>query len=141
MEVYASFAALPSMRSLEGNMISWDDEEFEYPPELPPNWKSQIKKISMIMSSVSGAAFAGLVAPMEALERFTYHHAGAIIGDREHNATAIVSALREYASHSVQYLDLTVEDQDGLMDEEQQWIGSLKSFQKLRTVRLDHQAF
>jgi len=135
--LYAPFAALPAMRSLHGNMI--DGEDFTY---TPSNAKSQIEEIEIFTSAVSGSAFASLLARIESLEKFTYHHAGSIVGSGMYEVPGMMDALREHASHSLHKLDLTA-DQDAIFgdDEDEQWIGSLKRFQKLCVIRVDDKVF
>lgn len=137
--LYAPFAALPAMRSLHGNMI--DGEDFTYLGE-PWDAKSRIEEIKIGNSAISSSAFTSLLERIESLERFTYHHAGSIVGSGRYEVTGMMNALREHASHSLQQLDLTA-DQDSLVgdDEDEQWIGSLKCFQKLRVIRVDDNVF
>ena len=138
--LYTPFAALPSMRSLHGNMIQAAD--LLYRGELSST-KSQVKTIRFTSSAVGGFSFPYLLANIDGLERFTYHHAGSMVGNAAYCVAGIVTALRQNASHSLQELDLTADQYwlscaDG---EDHQWIGSLRSFQKLQKIRLDTRAF
>ena len=143
---YASFMSLPSMRNLYGNMIygeangkvaidAYPDTTLHDARAVEHN---QIDEIKMIYSSIDSTSWGLILKPIENLKRFTYEHAGAVVGSAEYDRLGITEHLRKYASHSLQHLDLTC---DMNYTEEDQFVGDLREFKLLRTLRLNAEAF
>ncbi|KAL8871327.1 MAG: hypothetical protein Q9174_002816 [Haloplaca sp. 1 TL-2023] len=141
---FESFLALPSMRSLYGHMIYgqgiWDSAEHPVVLHRPFDAirKSEINEIKILYSAVDSKCFAGMIRPIQNLKSFTYEHGGAIIGDAVYECSGIMAILRDSCRHSLEHLDLTC---DMGYNEEEQFVGSLKDFHLLRTVRLNAVAF
>ncbi|KAL8881126.1 MAG: hypothetical protein Q9192_007869 [Flavoplaca navasiana] len=143
---YASFMSLPSMRSLYGRMIygeaNGQDAIDAYPHTTLHDARAvehnQIDEIKMLYSSIDSTTWELILKPIENLKRFTYEHAGAVVGSAEYDGLGIADHLRKYASHSLQHLDLTC---DMGYNEEDQFVGDLREFKLLRTLRLNAQAF
>ena len=138
MEDLVPFAMLPSMRILTGIMIA--GESFTWPPSFRPA-SSYITSIDFENSAVDADAFEALLKGISALESFRYHHGGAIIGYAMYSCTGTVAALRKYAAHSLQSMD--IEGFIDKADDEYDYVsaGSLKSFTALKSVRLEDSSF
>ena len=138
---YAPFAMLPSMRILSGTQVAGDGD-FEWPSSFVPG-SSNVTEIDFGSSAVDPQAFESLLSGISALRQFKYSHYGALVGFAEYNATEYVNSLRRHAISSLQLLDISVEDVDELMEDEedQQRVGSLQMFTSLENVRLDYTAF
>ncbi|KAI4270994.1 MAG: hypothetical protein LQ337_006327 [Flavoplaca oasis] len=138
--LFAPFMSLPSMRSLCGRMIRGEIDG--YPCTTFHDFRavehSQMDEIEMLYSSIDSAIWELILKPIENLKRLTYEHAGAIVGNAEYDGLGITEHLRKYASHSLQHLDLTC---DLGYNEEDQFVGDLKGFKLLRTLRLNAKAF
>ena len=138
---YASFAMLPSMRILSGTQIAGHGD-LEWPSSFLPG-SSNVTEINFGSSALDAQAFESLLSGISTLKKFKYHHHGAMGGFAEYNATEYVNSLRRHAVSSLQLLDISVEDIDELIDDEedQQRVGSLQMFKSLENVRLDYTAF
>ena len=150
--LYGCFAALPSMYSLYGDI---DSRNEIYAPDLPAV-KWQVKEIEMVRCAVRSASFDFLLRNIEKLERFTYnHHCVEWLHDHSYiygvlkeecvpyKAFKIVDLLDKYARHSLETLDLAVDEYEPaqIHTECEPFIGSLKHFNKLRMIRLDDYSF
>ncbi|CAF9925266.1 MAG: hypothetical protein HETSPECPRED_005791 [Heterodermia speciosa] len=138
---YAPYAMLPSMRILSGTQIAGEGR-FEWPPSFQPG-SSNVTEIDIRCSAVDARAFESLLSGISALRRFTYHHHGANVGFAQYSAAGYVSSLRRHHTSSLQLLDISLEDINQLMEEEEelQGVGSLQMFTSLEEVRLQHEAF
>ncbi|KAL8691071.1 MAG: hypothetical protein Q9218_003633 [Villophora microphyllina] len=139
IEFYLPFAMLPSMRDLTGYEIG--GEEFAWHPQFPPQ-SSTVTSIEFINSAVTTKAFKGLLSGIAALNKFTYAYGDAIVGRAAYKPIAIIEALRKYASHSLKLLD--VEGQAftlGDEEEDEPRLGSLRVFERLKTIRLEDTIF
>ncbi|KAL9628015.1 MAG: hypothetical protein Q9204_006173 [Flavoplaca sp. TL-2023a] len=143
---FASFMSLPSMRSLNGRMI-YGEANGQVAIDAYPGTTlhdaravkhNQIDEIKMLYSSIDSTSWELILKPIENLKRFTYEHAGAVVGSAEYDGLGIAEHLRKYASHSLQHLDLTC---DMGYNEEDQFVGDLRKFKLLRTLRLNAKAF
>lgn len=142
--IYASFAALPSMRSLSRSAIGGYTREA--PINLPHHTRDkgcQLEVVKFVHSAVDAESFDGLLQLATALKTFTYHHSINIAEDQRFDAVGIVRALAKNASHSLEKLDLTADteiwqewDHDPLAHR-QQCIPSLRDFARLRSLRID----
>ena len=137
--IYGPFAMLPSLKNIQGCKI--DGESFDWPHSFH-DLSSNVTEIEIEHSAVSSAAFSGLLGGISALRKLTYHHACCIIGDEIYDPAGIMTALRQHAAHSLVSLDVTADQYNvHSNDEEDQHVGSLRMFQKLRNIRLDEYAF
>ena len=138
---YVAFAMLPSMRILRGTSIA-GEMSFEWPPSFLPG-SSNVTEIDFRSSAVDAYPFESLLSGISALRKFRYHHHGVMAGFAEYNASGYVNSLQRHAASSLQLLDISVEDIDELMEDEedQQRVGSLQMFTSLESVRLDYTAF
>lgn len=142
--IFASFAALPSMRSLYG--IEIDGYTREAAIDLPHHTRDkgcQFEVIKFFHSVVDAETFDGLLQLATALKTFAYHHAIGILEDREFDAFSIVRALAKHASHSLETLDLTADTEfwreldSQFLAHRQHCIPSLRDFARLRSLRID----
>ncbi|KAL8952231.1 MAG: hypothetical protein Q9222_001845 [Ikaeria aurantiellina] len=103
-EYYRSFALLPSLRSMEGFKID-GDRGFEWPTGFPPQC-STVTTIKIGYSAVTAQAFEGLFSGIAALKHFTYEHGGCTVGDAPYQPVGIIDALRKFACHSLETMDI-----------------------------------
>ena len=138
---YTPFAMLPSMCILRGTQIAGEGS-YEWPLSFQPG-SSNVTEIDITSSAVDARAFESLLSGISALRRFTYHHYGATVGFAPYSATGYVNSLRRHHTSSLQLLDISVEDIDQLMEEEEehQRVGPLQMFTSLEEVRLQYTAF
>ena len=140
MSFYGPFALLPSMRSLQGNRI--DGESFHWPESLQSHPSSLVTEIDLKWSAISPSAFGTLLDGIVALRCFRYHHVGVMTGDSDYDVPGIIEALRRNTTHSLTALEIESEHIEDLNEDEQdQYIGSLKMFSKLKTIRLEDIVF
>ncbi|KAL8874915.1 MAG: hypothetical protein Q9198_006659 [Flavoplaca austrocitrina] len=134
------------MRSLYGHMIygtaNGQDANDAYPcinlHDARVVEHNQIDEIKMLYSSIDSTSWELILKPIENLKRFTYEHAGAVVKSAEYDGLGIADHLHKYASHSLQHLDLTCNIE---YNEEDQFVGDLREFKLLRTLRLNAEAF
>lgn len=137
--IYGPFAMLPSLKTIQGCKI--DGDSFEW-PENHHDSSSNVTEIDIKHSAMSSAAFTGLISGIATLKKFTYHHAGPIVGDGRYDPAGIVAALRQHAAHSLVLLNITADQYALVLDEDgDQHVGSLRLFQALKNIRLDENAF
>ncbi|KAL8743250.1 MAG: hypothetical protein Q9184_008135, partial [Pyrenodesmia sp. 2 TL-2023] len=148
--LYGPFMDLPSMRSVHGRMI---DAANGVLPAVNSDQRSQVplprqvEEINMEYSAIDLGCWDWILGPIGNLKKFTYNHAGSIVGAAEYYSGGIVALLKKYASHSLVRLDLTAESIDNYgLDTatgyiQKQFIGDLKDFQKLRVLRIHDTAF
>ena len=141
--VYTPFVLLPSIRLLHGRMICGESFPDEAPSalvdgDIRPIRQSQVEEIKIFYSAVGSEAWRSLLKPIKNLKKFTYEHAGAVVGFADYDCLAIMAILREHACHSLEHLDLMC-NLDDLADE--QYVGDLKDFHNLRVLRLNAVAF
>ncbi|KAL8909706.1 MAG: hypothetical protein Q9207_000015 [Kuettlingeria erythrocarpa] len=144
--LYSPFLGLPSVRLLSGCMIDSNDgnRPFEHPHQPPgivvPH---QIEEINMGYSAIGLDRWDWMLRYIGNLRKFTYHHAVGNLGSTEFNQGGIVALLKKYASHSLVKLALTGEPtgNHSTGHVQEQFIGDLKDFQKLRVLRIHDTAF
>lgn len=167
LEFYLPFIGLPSTRSISGYDVEGrESNHAEY--KLLPWWLnkrknlesaeitsgSKITNIKFTQSKISSQCFQYLLCQISALQDFEYEYAGGRSDGFE--PRKIVKCLLAYASHSLLRLDLTGKKvprwigkvgspHDSDVDEEVSrgcvFMGSLRGFQVLKTVRVNHAMF
>ncbi|KAL8927723.1 MAG: hypothetical protein Q9208_002138 [Pyrenodesmia sp. 3 TL-2023] len=147
---YGPFLELPSIRSVHGRMIDGENGALaavnsdQRPGVLLP-W--QVEEIDMEYSAIDLGSCDWMLRRIENLTRFSYHHAGSVVGDAEYYSGGIVALLKKHASHSLVRLDLTADSIDNYGMEMasgyvlKQFVGDLRDFRKLRVLALDDTAF
>ncbi|KAL8992100.1 MAG: hypothetical protein Q9169_007373 [Polycauliona sp. 2 TL-2023] len=149
LEEFASFAMMPSMRILSGTGIAGDG--FEWPPESVVR-QSNVTEIEFTDSAVNASAFDNILSRIAALRRFTYNHAGAYVGRPNNHLGVVVGyaayspwgyvkALRKHAASSLRTMSIDSHNDDSLIEVGLRYVGSLKMFSALETIRLEDVAF
>ncbi|KAL8764698.1 MAG: hypothetical protein Q9209_007921 [Squamulea sp. 1 TL-2023] len=136
--IYRPFAMLPSVKVIRGFKI--DGQYFHWPSSFAAR-SSNVTQIDIKHSAVTSGAFRALLGGISALKKFTYHHAGATVGDGLYDPAGIVKALLEHAAASLISLDIDANDSYIDDGEEVQYIGSLQAFGVLKTIRLEEHTF
>ena len=135
---FGPFAEIPSMRILRGRSIC--DEFFDNSRHLAQiQYMSNLEEISMTECAFKSPVFKWLLRGIGSLKRFTYFYKRDESLPEDQEFCGTFSALKKYASHSLELLDVTV-DVETLRAEkwdEDYWIGDLKLFKCLRSLRLD----
>ncbi|PMD60710.1 uncharacterized protein K444DRAFT_612408 [Hyaloscypha bicolor E] len=130
MEAILPFCALPSVTAARIHMAS--DDEF-----TPSSQRYQTKDLQINSSNIASGALINILRCFPDLKKLFYENGGSIVGCEDF--------LPQYLGRAIEHLkgcleELTVLDQGGYMgnDEEQEAIGSLAGFQKLRRVAMDY---
>jgi hypothetical protein len=130
MEAILPFCALPSVTAARIHMAS--DDEF-----TPSSQRYQTKDLQINSSNIASGALINIIRCFPDLKKLFYENGGAIVGCEDF--------LPHYLGRAIEHLkgcleELTVLDQGGYMgnDGEQEAIGSLAGFQKLRRVAMDY---
>ena len=136
---YGPFAMLPSMRVLSGSNIAGEDR-FTWSP-ICINEFSNVTEINFEYSAIDAITFEMMLSRIPALKKFTYDYGGATVGFASYDPAGYVESLRNHAAASLELLDIA--NQHTLMDEDKrrQYVGSLKMFSSLRSIRLEDVAF
>ena len=132
LNLCAEFAALPSMRSLQGHNVLGSD--FLWPSQAQI---SGITSIRFSGSSVNADSFTELFRGMKALEVFVYEQGARDYGQTaEENPADIVDGLLLHAKSSLRRMDIT-RNRGEDFDDECYFLVSLDAFEVLRWIRLD----
>ncbi|KAG7009738.1 hypothetical protein G7Y79_00001g000100 [Physcia stellaris] len=136
---YGPFAMLPSMRVLSGRNIAGDDG-FIWAP-ICINALSNVIEINFEWSAIDADTFDTMLSRIHGLKKFTYNYGGATVSYASYDPAGYVESLRNHAAASLERLDIT--DDGILMDEDipRQYVGSLKMFSSLISIRLEDVAF
>ncbi len=130
-KLIAMFMTLPSMQVIKGYRLYWRVGESHSGP-----FTSSVKEISLESSEIESKHFMTCLERIKTLERFTYNlvqtHRSAILWEPR----LLVKALRKYARNTLVHLELTG-DLSRLSDKPAEpFIGTLRSFRVLESVRL-----
>ena len=159
---YLLFMGLPSIRSISGAFVYCRASESTDLPTLADELadvqdglkspKSGITNMKFIQSDISSSAFEVLLSVVAALQDFEYEYAED--GSHGFKPRNIVNSLRAYASHSLQSLDLTGQSRTIFKRHSNDdsdigegafgsclFMGSLRDFQVLKTVRVNNALF
>ena len=131
------FAAIPSVRTLHGYYVH-GVLGAPYKMTLPPK-SSNVKKVCLLDSAVREDVLEQLLVGIDSLESFTYSHNTDIAKGQGMNARKILSALHQYAKHSLKFLDLW-----GFCEparESGDTISNLKGFEVLKELQLSSSVF
>ena len=138
VENLGPFAELRSMRALSGRSIS---DEFFNLARRPMEFEemSNVEEILMTECTIKSSVFRWLLKGIGSLKRFKYSYKKDYQLPEDQDFCGIFSALRKYAGHSLEMLDVTVDVETLTAGnrEEDYWIGDMKPFKFLRSVRLD----
>ena len=139
-----AFACLPSLRVLHGRNVHGD---VEFHPLKCIAKESNVEEVYLIRSDIPTKDFWWFLKEVKALKRFTYHHERGAGGLQNYDAGGIVTVLQKFASTTLEQLDLTA-NQWRLAEQRLielttaiEYIGDLKGFSTLRTLRVDGTAF
>lgn len=135
---FGPFAELRSMRALSGRSIC---DEFFNNSDGPTQFeeRNDIEEISMTECAIKSSVFRWLLGGIRSLKRFTYSYKRDDSLPEDQDFCGIFSALKKYARHSLEMLDVTVDLATLRADnrDDDYWIGDLKRFKCLRSLRLD----
>lgn len=161
--LYLPFTGLPSIRSVFGDNThgpTWD--VFGKFQGISKRFKSGITNVNFTQSRISSLEFEELLCRIDALQDFKYEDSGGQLGSLQPGK--IVKSLLTHAGHSLCVLDLTgkdrynvwsdsdddhweePDDSDDYRDDETSlpldfFMGSLRHFRLLRTVKVDSAMF
>ena len=131
VEVFMSFAALPSMRTMLGDFVAGTDEPADVWPFAPHT--SNVTEIILRNSAVEAGYLKELLAGIKSLKRFTYDHNNSLTDAGAMETLGIIEALHDHAKHSLEYLALTgTWDPHGGRSEIQPCSGLLREFETLK---------
>ena len=102
--VFIWFAALPSMRTLRGDVIGDHRQPFER-CTIPPH-TSNVTEISISNSAIHPVNLEQLLLRINSLERFTYGHNESMAGGQGLKVYTILNMLFDHAKHSLKFLAL-----------------------------------
>ena len=127
--VFQSFAVLPSIQHIGGNIVQSADFRWSFEPHI-----SGVQSINFEFSEVAAQSFVELFRGIKALEKFVYTD-GDTHYDVDFRPRAIVAGLLKYAAHSLTELGLTgfmkVIDKTNLGE---YYIGPLHGFRTLKKI-------
>ncbi|KAL8672283.1 MAG: hypothetical protein Q9168_003254 [Polycauliona sp. 1 TL-2023] len=141
MEVFASFADLPSVRRLHGLHVTAESKRSE--GCFLFEQASHITEIHLECSSIESFYLERLLGFIEGLEKFYYEHNRSINEMILHSGRGIICALRQYARETLQ--TLTYFDSSPETTAEDESVGchlpSLHDFLVLRHVAIEYALF
>lgn len=141
MDPCIEFRDLPSIRYLGGSRVVGIVK-----PHNPEAFCG-VTTMKFLNSAVGACVFGGFLSQMANLTDFTYHHIYTLGLTRnggwviEYEPNRIVDHLKFHASNSLEYLDITVDYEAIEYAEKPKNVGSLRSFKKLRDIRVNDTAF
>ena len=154
LDFYLTFINFPSIRRIGGYSVH-DRKEgtasamaHNPPSKAKSRNDSTITEIKFEHSNISGESFEKLFGRINALHSFEYGHFPVPIDELgKFECCSIVASLQANASHSLVHLDLTVTTR--LLDDKwkmiypygQIFVGSLREFQVLKTIRANDTMF
>ncbi|KAL8687841.1 MAG: hypothetical protein Q9218_006095 [Villophora microphyllina] len=143
IDLLEMLAMLPSIRILRGTNFCGKKDIFAGGLSFALG-TSNVTELELNYSSISAEALDCLLAGLAGLKRFTYSHNCYITERGSHyDAPGIIEALRNNAAHRLEFLRLKAWRQPDLLtfDEDQQYIGSLRMFQSLKSIQLQDLVF
>ena len=130
-KLIAMFMILPSMQVIKGCRVYWRVGDLPSGP-----FTSSVKEISLQSSEIESKHFMACLERIKTLERLTYNLVQTRGTSILWEPRLLVKALRKYARKTLVHLDLTG-DVSRLSDNPAEpFIGTLRSFQVLKSVRL-----
>ena len=149
IDLYLSFIEFPSIRRISGDYVhgyqEWTASAIarNYPPSKA-NLRndSKITEIKFTRSTITSGSFKILFSRINALQKFEYEHQPPLeegLGTFE--ICRIAASLQDNASHSLVHLDLTVRTGRPSYLHGRAFIGSLRTFQVLKTIRTNNKVF
>ncbi|KAL8638076.1 MAG: hypothetical protein Q9228_004733 [Teloschistes exilis] len=138
IQYFAPFATLPSIRRLRGFNI--DGDTFAWPSGFPCQ-SSTLTHIEMVYSAASAQAFDGLLSGVTALKSFVYEYDGPGELGSNYEPVGIIRALRKYAAHSLELMDIQGQSDADSNEWEGRAVGSLRDFARLKSICLEDTIF
>ncbi|KAM0798091.1 hypothetical protein BDR22DRAFT_401355 [Usnea florida] len=149
LDLYLSFIEFPSIRSISGDFVhgyqEWTASAIarNYPPSKANSRNdSKITEIKFTRSTITSVSFEIWFSRINALQKFEYEHQpSSEEGLGTFEICRIVASLQDNASHSLVHLDLTVITERPIYLHGQAFIGPLRRFQVLKTIRTNDKVF
>ena len=128
---------LPSLRKLKGKYI---DRSFEsWPAEESLSQVSNVTEIVFDRSAINSEAFTRLLMRTKNLQRLTYKFVRLLGISGDYTAMSLKKSLEQHTARTLTHLDL---DFNGCaLEEDAQFIGSLRQLQVLRYLRIQPNMF
>ncbi len=142
-----AFMGLPSMRSI---VAGWLGPENKFNRWFHPWYQSNVKEIYILRSTLGVKPIARLLSHVGSLERFGYDHRKFIYrtqrmvledAEEDYSPDALINVLFQRARKTLKYLEYTTEAEDSLGDNRTRYIGTLRRFEVLRSLRLSRVLF
>ena len=146
LDLYLSFTEFPSIRSISGNFVygrhEWTASD-NYPPSKANSRNdSKVTEIKFTRSTITSVSFENLFSRINALQKFEYEHRpGSDEGLGTFEVCRIIASLQDNASHSLVHLGLILITGRPVYLHGQAFIGSLRRFQVLKTIRTNNKVF
>ena len=155
-DLYLPLTGFASIRSICGHAISgrreWGTFAMSHgypPPRIMSRNDSKITEIKLTRSNISSDSFENLFGRISALRTFEYgYYPRPIDGLANFELCKIVGSLLAHASHSLVHFDLTMKMEDCgdtiykmVYLHGQIFIGSLREFRVLKTIRANNTMF
>ncbi|KAL9584821.1 MAG: hypothetical protein Q9212_001888 [Teloschistes hypoglaucus] len=135
---FVPFAMLPSIRRLRGFNI--DGDTFAWPSEFSRQ-SSTLTHIQMVYSATSAQALDGLLKGVAALKSFEFEYGGPGELSSNYEPVGIIRALRKYAAHSLELMDIQGQSNADSDEWEGMAVGSLRDFTRLKFICLEDTIF
>ena len=156
LDLYLEFTDFPSIRRIGGHAVHGGKEwtgsgtfcAYHPPSRAKPSNDSKVIEIKFTRSNISSDSFQSLFNQISALRSFEYeYHPAVLEGLGKFEFCRIVASSQANASHSLVHLDLTTTTR--YFDDRwrmiylygQIFIGSLRKFQVLKTIRANDTMF
>ena len=139
-----AFMGLPSMRSLLTSDLVPNNKFDRW---FHPWYQSNVEEICILQSELRVKPIARLLSHLRSLQKFSYNHdkfegGRMALNDAEDNSPdALINVLFQRARKTLKYLQYTTNAKDRIGDNRTRYIGTLRRFEVLRSLRLSRVFF